>query len=52
MNIKHGLCQIDFNLSWQLFLNAVLEFRDLNRVVILCKINILEYLSSDPIDGS
>jgi hypothetical protein len=51
MNIHHCLSQIDFNLSGQLVLNAVIEFRDLNSIVVLGEVYVLEDLSSNTIDS-
>ena len=51
MNIHHCLSQIDFNLSGQLVLNAVIEFRDLNSIVVFGEVYVLEDLSSDSIDS-
>ena len=51
MNIHHCLSQIDFDLSGQLVLNAVIEFRDLNSIVVFGEVYVLEDLSSDTIDS-
>ncbi len=52
MNGEHNLSEIDFDLTGQLLLNTVLEFRDLNGVIILCEVYILEYLSPLTVDSS